>query len=490
MEYYFLNRNNHWTVGKMAGPFGGGGPKLLQGIIFQITKRVKSVERTIKMRVTVMFRLSLDLLIVYTSFFITFFQPGPIGSNPSARIFPMGLLIPAIVFYLFGLYSDDHHKNSGFIASSTVISVLFSQLSMFLFLDIFPLFDFSLSDILLTTVYQISSITGVHLLCYWAFHSMPVNKKTLILAENHELSKEIEKKLFSQHARYFSPSLITAEKREEWTEKIKESDIVILSAKLKQKNEVIWTAMDLEKEVLLIPEAQDLSMIHAEITHMNDVLLLSIRPPRLSKLQMVIKRLLDLIVSSILLIALSPVLLLLFILIPLTSKGPAIYKQERTGLHNRTFQIYKFRSMVEHAEIYTGPVLATEHDPRITKIGEFLRSTRLDEIPQLINVFKGEMSLVGPRPERPYFVNQFVHSIPGYSYRTNVKPGITGLAQIMGKYSSTAEEKMRFDLMYVFGYSLVLDFKILFQTIFVLLQREAAKGIQMVRDLRENGPSA
>ncbi|WP_232696485.1 sugar transferase [Brevibacillus daliensis] len=439
------------------------------------------MERTIKMRIITLFQLTFDLFFVYASFILTFSTYWHQGTNNIAKFFPLGLLVPLLVFYLFGIYSEDHYKNTGSVTSSTFVSILFSQLSIFLYLDIYPVSDFSFSDFLLTTFFQMFFIVCLHVLFHWLYQNLFLNKKALIFAENQGLSKDIQHKL-SSHYLKLNTKWIIPTKKEEWDNHVKESDVVIISSKMKEKNDVICSAMDHGKQVLLIPEAQDLSIFHAEVKHINDLLLFLIRPPRLSSLQMLVKRIFDVIISSLLLIMCSPVLFILYILIPLTSKGPAIYKQERTGLSNKTFQIYKLRSMLVHAEDRSGPVLATKNDPRITKIGKFLRSTRLDELPQLFNVVKGDMSLVGPRPERPFFVNQFNDSIKGYTYRANVKPGITGLAQIMGKYSSTAEEKLRFDLLYVFGYSWVLDFKILCQTVYILLQRESAKGIETVNE--------
>lgn len=169
--------------------------------------------------------------------------------------------------------------------------------------------------------------------------------------------------------------------------------------------------------------------------------------------------------------------LVLLIIIPLTSSGPAIYKQERIGLNGKPYWIYKFRSMIQDAEKITGPVLAENNDSRITAIGKFIRAIRLDELPQLLNVLKGEMSLIGPRPEREFFISQYMETLPYYSYRLSVKPGITGLAQVLAYYSTTAEDKLRFDLLYVRNYSFSMDMKILFQTLQVVLQRDRAQGL-------------
>jgi lipopolysaccharide/colanic/teichoic acid biosynthesis glycosyltransferase len=163
-----------------------------------------------------------------------------------------------------------------------------------------------------------------------------------------------------------------------------------------------------------------------------------------------------------------PLWLLIALAIRLTSPGPSIYRQQRVGLHGRVFTMYKFRTMRQDAEAGTGPVWAREDDPRYTPIGRWLRKARLDEVPQLLNVLKGEMSLVGPRPERPYFVEQLAGEIPLYSRRSRVKPGITGWAQVIWRYDASladVKQKVKYDLFYIANMSLRMDFKILFMTI-------------------------
>lgn len=134
--------------------------------------------------------------------------------------------------------------------------------------------------------------------------------------------------------------------------------------------------------------------------------------------------------------------------------------------------------MIENAEALSGPMLAQESDNRITKIGYILRATRLDEIPQIINILRGDMSIVGPRPERPFFVEQFKKEIPEYDLRHRVKAGLTGLAQVQGKYNTTVREKLKYDLLYINGYSLALDIKLIMQTLNVLLRKESTEGVK------------
>jgi exopolysaccharide biosynthesis polyprenyl glycosylphosphotransferase len=180
-----------------------------------------------------------------------------------------------------------------------------------------------------------------------------------------------------------------------------------------------------------------------------------------------VTRLVDFLLAAALIVLLSPVLLLVAIAIRLSSKGPILYVQERIGLHNRPFRVLKFRSMVDGAEDGSGPVWAAERDPRVTGIGRWLRRWRLDELPQLFNVIKGDMSLVGPRPERSIFVNEFLTAVPMYNQRHGLRPGITGWGQIHYDYAASREqtrEKLEYDLFYVKNASFLLDLAILLRT--------------------------
>ncbi|UCD83682.1 MAG: sugar transferase, partial [Deltaproteobacteria bacterium] len=151
------------------------------------------------------------------------------------------------------------------------------------------------------------------------------------------------------------------------------------------------------------------------------------------------------------------------------------FKQERVGKDGKIFPLIKFRSMYQHAEKETGPVLAEKNDHRVTRIGRILRKTRFDEVPQLLNVLKGDMSLVGPRPERPFFVEKFKREIPGYVERLQVRPGITGFAQVNLTYDISPQDKLRYDLLYIRKHSIPLDLDIILRTIFVMLRRKGAQ---------------
>ena len=191
-----------------------------------------------------------------------------------------------------------------------------------------------------------------------------------------------------------------------------------------------------------------------------------------------VKRASDLAVSLALMIVTLPLVLVTAILIKLDSPGPVLYRQERTGLHGKPFTLFKFRSMSTDAEVAGQPQWAQKRDPRVTRIGAFIRASRIDELPQLLNVLSGEMSMIGPRPERPVFVRQLAEVIPLYNHRAYVKPGLTGWAQVNFPYGASIEdarEKLAYDLYYVKNRGILLDVVILFSTVRVILFREGAR---------------
>ncbi len=185
-----------------------------------------------------------------------------------------------------------------------------------------------------------------------------------------------------------------------------------------------------------------------------------------------LRRFFDLTFALVTFILFLPLWILVAIAIKLDSRGTVLYSQERVGYGGKTFRIYKFRTMVQDAEKQTGPTWASKSDPRITRVGQFLRKTRIDEIPQLLNVLAGNMSVIGPRPERPYFVEKFKENIPMYGNRLKVKPGLTGLAQVESGYDESEEDvkrKLSYDITYIQKQNILLDLKIMFKTIWVVL---------------------
>ena len=195
------------------------------------------------------------------------------------------------------------------------------------------------------------------------------------------------------------------------------------------------------------------------------------------KFSLYVKRFFDVTVASVMLVLLSPVLLVLAFLIAKDSKGGVFYRQERVTQYGRKFRIFKFRTMVANAD-KIGTQVTVQNDNRITKIGEKLRKYRLDELPQLFNIWKGEMSIVGPRPERPELAAELEKEIPEFSFRLQVKAGLTGYAQVYGKYNTTPYDKLKLDLTYIRNYSVLEDLKLIIMTPKIMLMKESTEGVK------------
>lgn len=240
----------------------------------------------------------------------------------------------------------------------------------------------------------------------------------------------------------------------------------------KKVMEVIDQCHGLSINFKIVPDLYDIVMGQARTNQIYGLPLINITPSLMPAWEKNLKRIMDIVIAGVVLIFFAPLWLIIALAIKLDSPGPVFYRQKRVGKDEQEFLIYKFRSMIHNAESQSGPQWAQPDDPRVTRVGRIIRKLRLDEIPQFINVLKGEMSLIGPRPERPYFVEQFKHKIPFYSRRLKVKPGITGWAQIKGQYDTSIENvktKLQYDLFYLENMSLRMDLKILLNTFYVML---------------------
>ena len=236
--------------------------------------------------------------------------------------------------------------------------------------------------------------------------------------------------------------------------------------------EILTRANGAPVSLRIIPDMYEVVSGLAKTEELYGLPLVEINPEILTMQQRFAKRSLDIIVSSLVILTALPIWTIIAISIKLESKGPIFYRQERVGQNGKRFMINKFRSMVHEAETITGPVWAKAQDPRITKVGSLLRRFRLDEIPQFLNVFLGDMSVVGPRPERSFFVQKLVEEFPFYYRRHRIRPGITGWAQIKHSYDSSisdVREKLKFDFFYIENISLSLDFLIMIRTVLVMI---------------------
>lgn len=264
---------------------------------------------------------------------------------------------------------------------------------------------------------------------------------------------------------YFVHSVMAEAELAMLQQAVADVDTVAVADGIANRNAIVVMCERMARSVLLVPDTVDLLLHSARTTRVGDLLIYESRKPGLTRAQKVMKRAADMLLALSIAPIAVPVMLAVAAVIRLCSSGPVIFRQERVGENGKPFALLKFRTMMPRAEDLTGPVMAAEDDPRTTSIGRLLRGSHLDELPQLFNVIQGEMSIVGPRPERPCFTREFSQSVQNYELRHVVKPGITGLAQVKGAYATSAAAKLRFDLTYIFCYSLLLDLRILVLTL-------------------------
>ena len=255
---------------------------------------------------------------------------------------------------------------------------------------------------------------------------------------------------------------------------IEEVIIAIETSEHNRLREIMNVLFDFDEQVLvkIIPDMYDIMLGTVKMNHVYGAVLIEIKQDLMPKWQKLVKRLIDLAASSVMLILLGPLYLYIAIRVKMSSKGPIIFQQERIGLNSKPFKIYKFRSMYTDAERH-GPQLSKDGDNRCTPWGAVMRKWRLDELPQFWNVLKGDMSLVGPRPERQHYIDLIVKEAPHYKHLLKVRPGITSWGQVKYGYASNVEQmlqRLKFDILYIENMSLALDFKIMFYTLLVLLQ--------------------
>ena len=392
-----------------------------------------------------------------------------------------------------------------------VISAPFITVAALIYFDVFGLLKFyrkSLQEMALTLLKSIFllSITTVTITYYLRGFSFPrlilviapvfqfillliwngtvlsvrkkfsVDLRLMVIGERSELKAIIEKVGHSlRKAKLHIHCVIPSDETGKALKRLKDVDEVFISDNVsdEDKMKVITECLARKKTVYIVPRLFEISLSSARMVQFEDMPAFMVDRLGLTVEQRFFKRLFDIVLSFLGIVITSPLMIIIAILIRATSKGPAIYRQTRITVGNREFKMLKFRTMYENAEEKTGPVLSSDDDPRVTKVGRVLRNLRLDELPQLFNVLKGDMSFVGPRPERPFFVEQYSRDIPEYIHRYLVKAGMTGYAQIYGKYDTSAVDKLKYDLLYIRDYSLMLDIKLILQTIKVLLGKKA-----------------
>lgn len=305
------------------------------------------------------------------------------------------------------------------------------------------------------------------------------SKRVMIVGMEKEVFEAVDNFSNTKSIRHLVTHVVLSDYYENVRENLEDIDVVYLASQIEEseKLRIYDLLMRMDKKFFLNTSFENLIMVNPNMMNIEDESIIEVSPFRISTEDGMIKRLIDIILSLLLIVVASPIMLVAAILVKRSSEGPVLYRQTRITKDSKEFEILKFRSMGVTAETDSGPVLATSNDVRVTPVGKYLRALRIDELPQLFNVLKGEMSIVGPRPERPFFVDQFERQNDHYYLRHNVRAGITGYAQVYGKYASDFNSKLNFDLIYIKEYSLILDLKIMLQTVKILFDKVSSRGL-------------
>jgi exopolysaccharide biosynthesis polyprenyl glycosylphosphotransferase len=423
----------------------------------------------------------------YLAFMIRFnMNPSLHNIQPYFDSIPYIIVATLIIFYIYNIIST--FKKSLFENAVIIfISLLLINIATIAIAFFNRGFAFPRSIFLIGFVIQFLLIFTTKYLILKFIISKRVEKDILIAVDSMEEAEYIAKKILLDKNNFDNIRYICHDINKRTYELINTVDKVYIGDSIANtdKLNIINYCSEKGKAIYLIPSLYEISLVDFKVSQVDDLLVFKIEDLGLTYEQRVIKRILDITISSIGLIITSPLIMIISIIIKLYDGGSVFFKQERVTENNRLFNLYKFRTMIEDAEKHTGPVLATEKDTRITPLGRFLRASRIDELPQLFNVLKGDMSIVGPRPERPFFAEQFNEEIDGFKYRVYVKAGITGLAQILGNYSTDPKTKSKYDLLYIKNYSLLLDIKIIFNTIKIIFLKSSSKGVVNEKELDE-----
>ena len=354
-----------------------------------------------------------------------------------------------------------------FIAN--IFTYMIISLLAFRLIDVLPMVVMTLGDFLITTVWSF---------CAGHLYGRIFKSWKILLIYGERPATDLVYKVEERRDKYaISDAINVSEGLEAIAEKAKNFEAVIIGdINARDRNDVLKYCYGNGIRAYVIPKISDIIMMGSDRIHIFDTPFLLEKGYSLSFDQRFWKRALDLVLAVPVFILTSPVMLLTTLMIKLDYGGSVLYKQIRCTQDGREFEMIKFRSMVENAESDGIAKLAQKDDCRITRIGKFIRATRIDELPQLYNIIVGDMSFVGPRPERPEIIRQYMEDMPEFKFRMRVKAGLTGFAQIYGKYNTIPYDKLKLDLFYIENYSVWIDIKLILMTVKILLKRESTEG--------------
>ena len=399
----------------------------------------------------------------------------------------MYIIYQIIFLYIFGGLKVGYLKKANIIFSQ-VLAMLGSNVIIYLqivllsvrFVNIVPMMKATLVDICVVVIVAIISES--------IFRKLFPPRELIVLYEDYD-PDEFIKKMNSRKDKYIIKQKLNVSDGLDKIKKdiIQSQGVVIYDVHSELRNVILKMCYENDIRAYSTTKISDILIRGAESLHLFDTPLLLYRNNGLNFEQRFVKRTMDIVVSLLMLIITSPIFLCAAIAIKMYDGGPVFYRQARYTLNGKVFNIYKFRSMIVDAEKDGKSQPATDHDPRITPVGRVLRATRLDELPQLIDILIGNMSLVGPRPERIEHVDKYSEDIPEFKYRLKVRGGLTGYAQLYGKYNTSLYDKLQLDLIYIQNYSIFLDIRLIFMTLKIMFMKESTEGFseQQKNELQE-----
>ena len=364
------------------------------------------------------------------------------------------------------------------IIYSNFLSLALANVFTFFIMALIARFWLPAGPILIMTLVEYAVVVIWSLFSSRLYHSIYPPRRMLLVSGSNT-SEHLIDKMNKRPDKYEIRECINADTEIHLLrQKIDEYDAIVICDVGAQMQELLINyCFRVNKRFYLVPTIEHIIIANASKVHLFDTPLLLCRNQGLQPEQRFAKRALDLFVSSLGILVMSPFMLIIALCIYAYDRGPVLFKQERLTLGGKVFTLYKFRSMVVDAEKDGIARLASKNDARITPIGKIIRAIRFDELPQLFNIFKGDMSLVGPRPERPEIAEEYASTLPNFSYRLKTKAGLTGYAQVMGKYNTTPQDKLLLDLMYIENYSFLLDIRILLMTVKIFLMPDSTEGV-------------
>ena len=395
------------------------------------------------------------------------------------------LLIIAIYFVLLFFFTSTYGGlKIGYLKPG---DVFLSQLVSLCIVDVITYFQISLMSNRLVPVVYFAQALVLQLLIsgIWTAFCNRVYRRVfppreMLLVHGHRSIEDILRKFESRRDKYRITKCVNI-KEGIW--KIQEEidsgfhAVVLWDISTEDRNKLLKYCYSRSVRVYMMPKIPDVLVKGSEQLHLFDTPILLTREYALSVEQRIAKRFIDVVCSLILIVVTSPIMLITAVVIKLYDKGPVLYRQVRCTKDAKEFYILKFRSMRVDAEKDGVARLAAKNDSRITPVGKFIRAVRIDELPQLFNILKGEMSFIGPRPERPQIIREYIEEMPEFAYRTRVKAGLAGYAQVYGKYNTTPYDKLKLDLFYIENYSVWLDLKLMLLTLKILFTPDSTEGV-------------